>query len=546
MAFSVTISCYDNLLLKNSINGLNTQPRACSLDQIKCFHMKTQATSAANPSFKQSFRAHEENKKTQKVPSPPFGFKEYMIQKGNQVNKALDAAVPLQHPRKIHEAMRYSLLAGGKRVRPILCIASCELVGGDEESAMSTACALEMIHTMSLIHDDLPCMDNDDLRRGMPTSHKVFGEDTAVLAGDALLALAFEHVARNTKNVSSDRVVQALAELGSAVGSKGLVAGQVVDIESEGKEVSLSTLEYIHVHKTAKLLEAAVVCGAIMGGADATSVERLRKYARSIGSFFLKHSINHLKNPPKTPLGHLYLSTMKFASSNLKQTNQAQEAPSLAFQLKEYMFTKLKQVNEALEEAVPLQQPIKIHEAMRYSLLGNGKRMCPILCIASCELVGGDEELAMPMACALEMVHAMSLIHDDLPCMDNDDLRRGKPTNHKVFGECIAILAGDALLSLAFEHIASKTKNVSPDCVVRAIAELGSAIGSRGVVAGQIVDIDSEGKEVSMKTLEYIHVHKTAKLVEASAVCGAIMGGADVAGIERLRKYARVCIKRYT
>jgi geranylgeranyl diphosphate synthase type II len=256
-------------------------------------------------------------------------------------------------------------------------------------------------------------------------------------------------------------------------------------------------------------------------------------------SFFLKNSINHLKNPPKTPLGHLYLSTMKFASSNLKQTNQAQEVPSLAFQFKEYMLTKLKQVNEALEEAVPMQHPIKIHEAMRYSLLGNGKRMCPTLCITSCELVGGDEELAMPLACALEMVHAMSLIHDDLPCMDNDDIRRGKPTNHKVFGECIAILAGDALLSLAFEHIASKTKNVSPDCVVRAIAELGSAIGSRGVVAGQIVDIDSEGKEVSMKTLEYIHVHKTAKLLEASAVCGAIMGGADDASIERLRKYAR-------
>jgi geranylgeranyl diphosphate synthase type II len=283
--FSVTISCYDNLLLKKSINGLYTQPRA-SLDHIKFFPVKTQATYAANPSFEQSFRAHEEKNKPQKVPLPPFGFKEYMIRKGNQVNKALDEAVPLQHPRKIHEAMRYSLLAGGKRVRPILCIASCELVGGDEELAMPTACALEMIHTMSLIHDDLPCMDNDDLRRGMPTSHKVFGEDTAVLAGDALLALAFEHVASNTKNVSSDRVVQALAELGSAVGSKGLVAGQVVDIESEGKEVSLSTLEYIHVHKTAKLLEAAVVCGAIMGGADATSVERLRKYARSIGLLF--------------------------------------------------------------------------------------------------------------------------------------------------------------------------------------------------------------------------------------------------------------------
>lgn len=188
-----------------------------------------------------------------------------------------------------------------------------------------------------------------------------------------------------------------------------------------------------------------------------------------------------------------------------------------------------------------MQHPTKIHEAMRYSLLGNGKRMRPILCIASCELVGGDEATAMPMACALEMVHAMSLIQDDLPCMDNDDLRRGKPTNHKVFGECTAILAGDALLTLAFEHIARKTKNVSPDRVVRAIAELGSAIGSRGVVAGQMVDIESEGKEASLELLEYIHVHKTAKLVEPSAVCGAIIGGGDDTSIEELGKYAK-CI----
>ncbi|KAJ6926473.1 hypothetical protein NC651_010786 [Populus alba x Populus x berolinensis] len=276
MAFSTTISFYDtSLLLKKPINGLiNNQPRT-PLGHLKFAPLKIQATYVAGPSSKHSFQSQEVGNKSQKVRLPAFEFKEYMINKANQVNKALDEAVPLQHPRKINEAMRYSLLAGGKRVRPILCIASCELVGGDEGLAMPAACALEMIHTMSLIHDDLPCMDNDDLRRGKPTSHKIFGEDTAVLAGDALLSLAFEHVARNTRNVSSDRVVQAIAELGSTVGSKGLVAGQIVDIDSEGKEVSLSTLEYIHV-----------VCGAIMGGADATSVERLRKYARSIGLLF--------------------------------------------------------------------------------------------------------------------------------------------------------------------------------------------------------------------------------------------------------------------
>ncbi|XVE78656.1 hypothetical protein DITRI_Ditri13aG0164000 [Diplodiscus trichospermus] len=141
--------------------------------------------------------------------------------------------------------MRYSFLAGGKRIRPILCIASCKLVGGDEKLAMPMACAVEMIHTMTLIHDDLPCMDNDDLRRGKPTNHKVFGEDTAFLAGDALLSLAFEHVAEGTRNVSPEKVVRAIAELGSAVGSKGLVGGQFVDLQSKGKEIDRAVVSVV-------------------------------------------------------------------------------------------------------------------------------------------------------------------------------------------------------------------------------------------------------------------------------------------------------------
>ncbi|XP_073293563.1 geranylgeranyl pyrophosphate synthase 7, chloroplastic-like [Primulina huaijiensis] len=217
---------------------------------------------------------------------PNFQFQDYMAAKVSRVNKALDDAVPLRNPIKIHQAMRYSLLAGGKRIRPALCLAACELVGGEEHMALPVACAIEMIHTMSLIHDDLPCMDNDDLRRGKPTNHKAFGEETAVLAGDALLSLAFQHVAVNTRNVLPRRVVQAIAELGSAVGSEGLVAGQIVDICSEGKQISLDELEYIHVHKTSVLLEAAVVCGAIMGGGDAIQIKRLRKYARCIGLLF--------------------------------------------------------------------------------------------------------------------------------------------------------------------------------------------------------------------------------------------------------------------
>lgn len=228
----------------------------------------------------------EEEEKEEKQ-KPTFNFKSYMVEKARTVNQALDDAVSLREPQKIHEAMRYSLLAGGKRVRPVLCIAACELVGGTESMAMPAACSVEMIHTMSLIHDDLPCMDDDDLRRGKPTNHKVFGEDVAVLAGDALLAFAFEHVAVSTAGVPPGRMVRAIGELAKSIGTEGLVAGQVVDINSEGlSDVGLERLEFIHVHKTAALLEGAVVLGAILGGGTDEEVERLRKFARYIGLMF--------------------------------------------------------------------------------------------------------------------------------------------------------------------------------------------------------------------------------------------------------------------
>nr|ACA21458.2 geranyl diphosphate synthase 2 [Picea abies]AMK97470.1 geranyl disphosphate synthase [synthetic construct] len=217
-----------------------------------------------------------------------FDFDKYMHSKAIAVNEALDKVIPPRYPQKIYESMRYSLLAGGKRVRPILCIAACELMGGTEELAMPTACAIEMIHTMSLIHDDLPYIDNDDLRRGKPTNHKVFGEDTAIIAGDALLSLAFEHVAVSTsRTLGTDIILRLLSEIGRATGSEGVMGGQVVDIESEGDpSIDLETLEWVHIHKTAVLLECSVVCGAIMGGASEDDIERARRYARCVGLLF--------------------------------------------------------------------------------------------------------------------------------------------------------------------------------------------------------------------------------------------------------------------
>lgn len=276
MAVSATIPSYGNsTLFRNPINDFKKSPHRAPIFRFKLFPKKIKARHAQNSVFEST-----------DIPLPTFPFEEYMIRKAEQVNKALDEAVVLQPPVKIHKAMRYSLLAGGKRVRPLLCIASCELVGGDESWAMPAACALEMIHTMSLIHDDLPFLDNDERRRSKPASHEVFGESTAILAGDALLSLALEHVAVNIAGVSPDRVVRAIAEMCSAIGVEGLVGGEFVDIASEGKDVSLRELEYIHVHKTAKLLEAAVVCGAVIGGGNAIEVERVRNYARCIGLLF--------------------------------------------------------------------------------------------------------------------------------------------------------------------------------------------------------------------------------------------------------------------
>jgi geranylgeranyl diphosphate synthase, type II len=217
-----------------------------------------------------------------------FNLTPYLKERQKLCETALDQAIPVKYPEKIYEAMRYSLLAGGKRLRPILCLAACEMMGGTIEMAMPTACALEMIHTMSLIHDDLPAMDNDDYRRGRLTNHKVYGEDIAILAGDGLLAYAFEFVATQTpESVSRERVLQVIARLGKAVGAAGLVGGQVVDLDSEGKsDISLETLNFIHNHKTAALLEACVVCGGILAGASAEDVEKLSRYSQNIGLAF--------------------------------------------------------------------------------------------------------------------------------------------------------------------------------------------------------------------------------------------------------------------
>ena len=216
-----------------------------------------------------------------------FNLSAYLKEQQRLCEIALDKAFPIIYPEKIYESMRYSLMAGGKRLRPILTLAACELLGGDRATAMPTACAMEMVHTMSLIHDDLPAMDNDDFRRGKLTNHKVYGDDIAILAGDALLAYAFEYIAAQTKAVPAEWILKVVAHLGHAVAATGLVGGQVVDLECEGKpDVTSETLTFIHIHKTAALLESCVICGALLAGANDTDIKRLSTYANNIGLAF--------------------------------------------------------------------------------------------------------------------------------------------------------------------------------------------------------------------------------------------------------------------
>ena len=214
-------------------------------------------------------------------------LRQYLKSKTGLINKALERALPAAgtRPATLHRAMRYSVMAGGKRLRPLLCLAAAEAVGGNQKNTLDPALALELLHTYTLIHDDLPCMDDDVLRRGKPTSHVVFGEANALLAGDALLTLAFEWIARVVPPPPYEPY-RLILELARAAGSQGVVGGQVEDLASEGKKPNVTTVNYIHLHKTAGLVRAAVRIGGICGGASKGELAALGKYGEKAGLAF--------------------------------------------------------------------------------------------------------------------------------------------------------------------------------------------------------------------------------------------------------------------
>jgi geranylgeranyl diphosphate synthase type II len=216
-----------------------------------------------------------------------FDLGAYMKERMAAVDAALDRVLPpeTERPESLHKAMRYSVFAGGKRLRPVLVIAGAEAVGGSAERVMPTACAMELIHTYSLVHDDLPAMDNDDFRRGVPTNHKVFGEATAILAGDALLTLAFRLVAENVRQTDPG-ALEVVVDIADAAGHAGMVAGQVADLEAEGRQVGADTVDYIHAHKTGALIRTSLRVGARLCGADAAQVRALSVAGADLGLAF--------------------------------------------------------------------------------------------------------------------------------------------------------------------------------------------------------------------------------------------------------------------
>ena len=216
-----------------------------------------------------------------------MNLKSYLASRQKLIDRALDRYLPNEAtpPTTIHKAMRYSLFAGGKRLRPILCLAAAETCAGKIDSALPVACALECIHTYSLVHDDLPSMDNDDFRRGRPTCHKVFGDGIAVLAGDALLTIAFEIVS-HAKPAPRYDTSMLLREIATAAGSKRLIAGQVADLEAEGKNTNRSQLRYIHENKTAAILTTSVRLGAMSANAKPKQLNAITRFGRALGLAF--------------------------------------------------------------------------------------------------------------------------------------------------------------------------------------------------------------------------------------------------------------------
>ncbi|XP_058191095.1 heterodimeric geranylgeranyl pyrophosphate synthase small subunit, chloroplastic-like [Rhododendron vialii] len=239
---------------------------------------------SSRPIFQPKIRCSVSSSSSLPLVSTQFDLRTYWTTLRAEINQKLDEAIPVKYPQQIYEAMRYSVLAkGAKRAPPVMCVAACELFGGNRLAAFPTACALEMVHAASLIHDDLPYMDDDPSRRGQPSNHTIFGVDMAILAGDALFPLGFRHIVSNTPPdlVPEPRLLRVIAEIARAVGSTGMAAGQFLDLEGGSNAV-----EFVQEKKYGEMGECSAVCGGFLGGAGDDDIQRLRRYGRAVGVLY--------------------------------------------------------------------------------------------------------------------------------------------------------------------------------------------------------------------------------------------------------------------
>lgn len=273
------------------------------------------------------------------------------------VDQKLDEYMIVQTPEDLFKSMRYTVLLPGKRLRPVMCLETCRMLGGDYEKAIPTACAIEMLHAQTLIHDDLPCMDNDDYRRGQKSNHKVFGEAVAVLAGDALLTFAPQIILTKSKDLTAEYKLKVLNEYHQYAGAYGVIAGQVIDIESENGKISGETkdvLKYIHLHKTSDLFKLSIRTGAIIAGASDEQIEVLTEFAEKLGLAFqiaddVLDEISTFEALGKTPgkdknAGKLtYVSLFGIENSKCKLTCLFDECYDImnAHELKSQIFTDI-------------------------------------------------------------------------------------------------------------------------------------------------------------------------------------------------------------
>ena len=287
-------------------------------------------------------------------------LQDYLHASVKKVDRALDQFLPKPStkPATIHKAMRYSIFAGGKRLRPVLTLAAASVCGGAEEGALLSACAVECIHTYSLIHDDLPCMDDDDLRRGRPTSHKVFGEGIAVLAGDALLTIAFELLAQahTTPRYGTAALIR---ELAHAAGSRWLIAGQVLDLEGEGKPATKAALRFIHEAKTAALLTSAIRLGAMSANATPLKLKALTDFGQALGLAF--QVIDDILDVTQ--------STEKLGKTAGKDAAVTKATYPALFGLKRAREIAAELTNEALEALTPFGKKAALLRALTESML---------------------------------------------------------------------------------------------------------------------------------------------------------------------------------